>query len=240
MNYLYPPVMTHISNQPMAPSPYPYLRRVPQQRALRNHCPFAGNSKMEISEYIKSQSKYQRRLLLAAVFYLCLLQLYAPETLSRFFSLGNLSAPATKVEWLGIADGETWLSLGPTLSISITTATFAFVYFQFRINAGKLRLVFSYWSWILLFSAGNSFSEEIIFRLGVIVPLYGDVKTSYILLISAIAFGALHLRGMPNGIIGACMASLLGWLLAKSMIETNGFFWLGLFIFFKTLLSFPR
>jgi uncharacterized protein len=180
---------------------------------------------MEISEYIKSQSKYQQRLLLAAVFVLCLLQLYAPETLSRFFSIGYLAAPSTKVEWLGIAEGETWLSLGLTLSISITAATFAFVYFQFRGKVGKLRHTFSYAGWILLFSASNSFSEEIIFRLGVIVPLYGDVKTSYILLISAVAFGVPHLRGMPNGIIGACMASLLGWILAKSMIETNGFFW---------------
>jgi uncharacterized protein len=180
---------------------------------------------MEISEYIKSQSKYQQRLLLAAVFVLCLLQLYAPETLSRFFSIGYLAAPSTKVEWLGIAEGETWLSLGLTLSISITAATFAFVYFQFREKVGKLRHTFSYAGWILLFSAGNSFSEEIIFRLGVIVPLYRDVKTSYILLISAVAFGVPHLRGMPNGIIGACMASVLGWILAKSMIETNGFFW---------------
>jgi uncharacterized protein len=180
---------------------------------------------MEISEYIKSQNKYQQRLLLAAVFVLCLLQLYAPETLSRFFSIGYLAAPSTKVEWLGIAEGETWLSLGLTLSISITAATFAFVYFQFRGKVGKLRHTFSYAGWILLFSASNSFSEEIIFRLGVIVPLYGDVKTSYILLISAVAFGVPHLRGMPNGIIGACMASLLGWILAKSMIETNGFFW---------------
>jgi uncharacterized protein len=180
---------------------------------------------MEISEYIKSQSKYQLRLFLAAGFVLCLLQLCAPETLLRFFSIGYLAAPATKVEWLGIAEGETWLSLGLTLSISITAATFAFVYFQFRGKVGKLRHTFSYAGWILLFSASNSFSEEIIFRLGVIVPLYGDVETSSILLISAVAFGVPHLRGMPNGIIGACMAGLLGWVLAKSVIETNGFFW---------------
>jgi uncharacterized protein len=180
---------------------------------------------MEISEYIKSQSKYQQRLLLVAVFVLCLLQIYAPQTLSRFFSIGYLAAPATKVEWLGISEGETWLSLGPTLAISITVATFAFVYFQFRKTEGKLSHISSYLGWILLFSASNSFSEEIIFRLGVIVALYGDVETSSILFISAIAFGALHLRGMPNGIIGAGMASLLGWILAKSMIETNGLFW---------------
>ncbi|AHF00172.1 hypothetical protein THITH_11215 [Thioalkalivibrio paradoxus ARh 1] len=45
------------------------------------------------------------------------------------------------------------------------------------------------------------------------------------MLISAIAFGAPHLRGMPNGLIGAIMAGFLGWLLAKSVIETHGIFW---------------
>jgi uncharacterized protein len=215
---------------------HPDLRRVPQQRVLRNHCSFAGNSKVEISEYIKSQSKYQLRLFLAAGFVLCLLQLYAPQTLSRFFSIGHLAAPSAKVEWLGIAEGETWLSLGPTLAISITAATFAFVYFQFRKTGGKLRHISSYLGWIMLFSASNSFAEEIIFRLGVIVPLYGDVKTSYILLISAVAFGVPHLRGMPNGIIGAFMAGLLGWILAKSAIETNGLFWAWFIHFLQDIL----
>lgn len=180
---------------------------------------------MEISEYVKGQSKYQQRLLLAAVLVLVLLQLYAPETLSRFFLIGELAAPATEVEWLGIAEGETWLSLGPTLALTITAATFAFVYFQFRKKVGLLRHAISYSGWILLFSASNAFSEEIIFRLGVIVPLYGEVNPSSILLISAVAFGAPHFRGMPNGFIGASMAGILGWILAKSVIETNGLFW---------------
>lgn len=64
-----------------------------------------------------------------------------------------------------------------------------------------------------------------VYRLGIIVPLVGAVETMYILLISAATFGAPHLRGMPNGLVGALMAGLLGWLLAKSVVETNGIFW---------------
>jgi uncharacterized protein len=66
---------------------------------------------------------------------------------------------------------------------------------------------------------------EVAFSLGIVVPLYGTVEASYIMLISAIAFGAPHLRGMPNGLIGAVMAGFLGWLLAKSVLETHGIFW---------------
>ena len=49
--------------------------------------------------------------------------------------------------------------------------------------------------------------------------------TRVMLLISAILFGIPHLAGMPSGIIGATMAGVLGLVLAKSLYETNGFFW---------------
>ncbi|MBA2780490.1 CPBP family intramembrane glutamic endopeptidase, partial [Billgrantia kenyensis] len=90
---------------------------------------------------------------------------------------------------------------------------------------GAWKQLFRYLPWVLLFSLTNSFSEEVVYRLGVIVPLYGRIEPGYIMLISAIAFGAPHLRGMPNGLIGAIMAGFLGWLLAKSVIETHGIFW---------------
>jgi hypothetical protein len=30
---------------------------------------------------------------------------------------------------------------------------------------------------------------------------------------------------VPNGVIGVVMATCLGWLLGKAMLETRGFFW---------------
>jgi uncharacterized protein len=178
-----------------------------------------------VNSYVKTQGRYQLRLFFVALVVLGLLHILAPDRLSRFFSVGNLAAPANGVAWMGIAEGESWLSLGATLSIFITLATIIFVYLQFRKRVNLFPPRFAYLGWVLLFAASNSLSEEIVFRLGVIVPLFGGVENSIILLISAIAFGLPHLRGMPNGIIGACMATLLGWILAKSVIETNGFFW---------------
>lgn len=43
--------------------------------------------------------------------------------------------------------------------------------------------------------------------------------------LSAILFGVPHLAGMPSGVIGATMAGFLGFVLAKSLHETKGFFW---------------
>jgi hypothetical protein len=49
-------------------------------------------------------------------------------------------------------------------------------------------------------------------------------------------FGIPHFFGMPSGIIGVLMAGLLGFVLAKSMYETNGIFWAWLIHFVQDIL----
>lgn len=189
-------------------------------------------------EYINTQSKYQALLLGVAMLVLLVIYFVNGVNFSAFMALGNIASPATGVWWLGISEGESWRSLGVSLSLFITLATSTFAYLQFRKTVGNLKQLLPYWPWVLLFSLTNSFSEEVVYRLGVIVPLMGSVDTAYILLISAAAFGAPHLRGMPNGIVGALMAGLLGWLLAKSVVETNGIFWAWLIHFLQDIVIF--
>ncbi|MGB2965144.1 MAG: hypothetical protein WBB69_14280 [Anaerolineales bacterium] len=38
-------------------------------------------------------------------------------------------------------------------------------------------------------------------------------------------FGLMHYFGSPGGVFGVLLAGYLGWLAAKSMIETQGFVW---------------
>ena len=188
---------------------------------------FAEKSPFSVSglEYVNTQSKYQALLLGVAMLVLFTIYFVNPANFSAFLTPGNIAAPANGVPWLGISEGESWLSLGASLSFFITLATSTFIYLQFRKSTGSFRQLIPFMPWVLLFSFTNSFSEEVVYRLGVIVPLAGTVDVAYILLFSAAAFGAPHLRGMPNGIVGALMAGLLGWLLAKSVVETNGIFW---------------
>jgi len=188
---------------------------------------FAEKSPFPVSglQYINTQLKYQVLLLCVALVVLVAIYFVNTTNFLAFLSVGNIAASANEVSWLGISTGESWLSLGTSLAFFITLATSTFIYLQFRKSGCSLRLLFPYIPWVLAFSLTNSFSEEVVYRLGVIVPLVGSIDTAYILLISAAAFGAPHLRGMPNGIVGALMAGLLGWLLAKSVIETSGIFW---------------
>jgi membrane protease YdiL (CAAX protease family) len=128
--------------------------------------------------------------------------------------MGEIAAPAKAVPWLG---------LGISLSFIVTLAVLAFVFVRFRRTIESLGQVIPFVPWVVLFSITNSLSEEVIYRLGVVVPLLGVVDTGTVLLVSAAAFGLAHLRGMPNGMLGMLMAGFLGWLLAKSVVETKEF-----------------
>ena len=51
--------------------------------------------------------------------------------------------------------------------------------------------------------------------------------------ISGILFGLAHIFGMPSGIIGISLAAILGFVLAKSVFEIQGFFWAWLIHFLQ-------
>ncbi|MCC6372655.1 MAG: CPBP family intramembrane metalloprotease [Bacteroidia bacterium] len=175
--------------------------------------------------YLNFQFNYQ--LLLLAVTLLSLLSTYFlnKQNFVSYFSFGTISAPAQEMKWFGIKANDSWTKTGISLSLVISLATALFMYFQLKqVQVNWLSLKGAA-IWIILFSLSNSFGEEMIYRLGIISPLKGLFSPFYIYTISAILFGLPHLAGMPSGFIGATMAGVLGWVLAKSVFETNGFFW---------------
>jgi len=183
------------------------------------------NFEISTNSYINGQVNYQIILLLITGISILVTFLLNRSSFSNFFSFGQISAVGEELKLLGIKKGDSWLKTGVSLGIVITTVTAIFMYFQLRqfsINWATLQIgIF----WIILFSLTNSFGEEMIFRLGIISPLNGIIAPLSIFWISAILFGIPHFAGMPNGIIGATLAGILGFVLAKSMYETNGFFW---------------
>ena len=175
--------------------------------------------------YLNFQFNYQIILLLITACALLLTYFLNKENFISFFSFGNISAPAQELKIFGIKNTDTWLQTGISLSVVITIVTGIFMYFQLKQHLVNWSLLSSGLLWIILFSLTNSFAEEMIFRMGIVSPLKGLVSPLLIYTISAVLFGIPHLAGMPNGIIGATMAGVLGFVLAKSLYETNGFFW---------------
>lgn len=177
------------------------------------------------NSYLNFQLNYQLLLIGFAVLSMVGAFFLHPESFKSIMTAGNIAAKGEELKLFGIKQGDSWLKTGISLSIFISLATGIFMYFQMKgqtINYGLLKTGFL---WILLFSLTNSFSEEMIYRVGINGPLMNVLSPNKIFLISALLFGAAHYQGMPNGIVGVILAGLLGYILSKSVHETNGLFW---------------
>ena len=182
---------------------------------------------IEVSKnsYINFQINYQ--LLLLGIAFISMISSYIlnPESFKSILSIGNLSAVGEELKIFGIKKGDSWLKTGISLSIFISLATGIFMYFQLKGQTIDYSLLKTGFLWVVLFSLTNSFAEEMIFRVGINAPLTDLLSPNKIFFISAVIFGVAHFQGMPSGIIGIILAGLLGYVLSKSIQETNGIFW---------------
>ncbi len=190
------------------------------------------------SNFINFQANYQLLLLLVAIISIASTYFLNKTNFLNYFGWGNLVAPTQAVKYFGIKANDGWLKTGIWLSIFITLATAFFMYGALKQQNVTYTQLYSVILWILLFSITNSFAEEMIFRLAIISPLKNLISPLSIFIISAVLFGLPHLAGMPSGIIGALMAGVLGFILAKSMFETNGFFWAWFIHFLQDIIIF--
>jgi len=175
--------------------------------------------------YINFQANYQILLLVITGISLATTYYLNKANFLEFFSFGDISAPATEMKLFGTKEGDSWLDAGLSLCLVISSVTAIFMFFQLKQVDVDWSLLPSISLWIILFALTNSIGEEVIFRLGVVSPLKGLLTPKTIFLISALLFGIPHYFGMPSGIIGAVMAGVLGYVMAKSVYETKGIFW---------------
>ncbi|MHC1735350.1 MAG: CPBP family intramembrane glutamic endopeptidase [Erysipelotrichaceae bacterium] len=142
-----------------------------------------------------------------------------------FLTKGNLDVYASEIKWLGIpANWVTWKKLALVSGILISLGTFmgtVFTVTGFNIpkNAGELLSFFPYIVWFALL---NSLFEGIVYRNGILATLSRILPQEKAILAGALIFGVAHYFGAPGGIIGAIMASFLGWFMGRSVLETKG------------------
>ena len=201
---------------------------------LKNNIFFLASN----NKFLNFQFNYQFCLLLITILSLATTYLLNKESFTNYFSIGNPYANGQELKMFGIKKGDSWLLTGLYLSIFISLATAFFMFFQLKKANVDWSLLQSGILWIILFSITNAFCEEIIYRLGIVSPLKGLLSPMSIFVVSAVLFGLPHLAGMPSGIIGAIMASLLGLVLAKSVYETDGLFWAVLIHFLQDIIIF--
>lgn len=155
-------------------------------------------------------------------------------------SWGRNAAKVEAVPLLGIKaeDNETWQQVGRNFAIIISSVTAIIIYFQVLKGAELSEKIVTLLPLSVLFAASNAFVEETITRFGVVCALEQLVPKQAILLTSAFIFGTVHYLGVPGGWAGVVAAGFLGWLLAKSILETQGLFWAWFIHFLQDVIIF--
>jgi hypothetical protein len=183
--------------------------------------PMFGFSPFE-SEFANRMLNYQLSALPIAGLALIVTFLFAGEVRLSYLSPRRTGAmrPIFPHQSGGRWESDGWV-LGLIMVATVGTVTF----FQFL--PGGFTFHWAHVALVLPFVAMNAFTEEAIFRLPFVTMGDNDTNSrTYGLIMSSVVFGAYHYWGLaPNGLLGAVMSAFLGFVLAKSMQETRGFFW---------------
>lgn len=194
-----------------------------------------------LSKTINKQIVYQTITLFGTIIFLFLLRWAKRTEFQEFFQKGNISAKILPETLVGInpKPTENWFHFGRNIAIIISIVTAIVIYFQVvKVNETSFETILNVFPFSIAFALSNSFVEESITRLGLVVVLKGRLKDKTIPLISALLFGIIHYWGNPGGFLGVIVAGFLGWFLAKSILETKGIFWAWLIHFVQDIIIF--
>lgn len=159
-----------------------------------------------------------------------------PEALQ----LGNINAKGKRNRLFLIKDQHSWRTTGIITTISITAVTSTFMIMgMVSMNKGfSHTFLISNLHWIILFSIVNAFGEEVIYRIIPFEIMKGETGQKVYPYVSGIIFGLAHFWGNPGGPFGVFVSGLLGFFLARSVVETKGSFWALLIHFLQDIVIF--
>lgn len=142
-----------------------------------------------------------------------------------FLAPGDLAAPVQPTRWLGVGPGLRWNRFGLVLTVLISLGTLAFLLIAGRPSPDLIQQALPFLPVIFLAAAMNAFNEEMTYKASILSLLESPVGGRQALFLVAAYFGIGHFYGVPYGITGVLLAGFLGWILARSMMETRGLFW---------------
>jgi membrane protease YdiL (CAAX protease family) len=142
-----------------------------------------------------------------------------------FLNRGNLAAPAQPIPFLGLRKRVPWTVFGPGLLVVFALGLVPFLYLTVHPNFAASQRILHFLPWMIAVSALNAASEEYQFRNVLLAHLGNLFSSAEAALLTAAYFGLGHYYGQPSGTLGVLMAGFAGWIWARSMIETRGYFW---------------
>src|SRR5438552_10523512 len=168
--------------------------------------------------------QFLERLLLA-LGALLLLSTFIGRGFSRkdlFLRVGDLSAPARPERLLWFSKPTPWTRLGPQLLIVFGVALPVFLFITLRPDFRQLPRLWQLLPWALATAGLNAANEEFQFRCVPLAHLRNALPPREALWLTSIFFGLGHYFGQPSGPIGVAMATVAGWIWARSMVERGG------------------
>lgn len=190
---------------------------------------------------LNKQLFYQPITLVLTLLMLSYLAFMYKDTFVQYFKVGKINAHILPAPLVGInpKPSDTWMNVGINFLVVISLVTAGIIYFQSPTEGSiSLKAFMLNLPTVVLFALCNAFVEESITRFAPIVLLKDKIADSHIAIISALLFGFAHYWGSPGGITGILVAGFLGWLLAKSILETKGIFWAFLIHFVQDVIIF--
>jgi membrane protease YdiL (CAAX protease family) len=174
---------------------------------------------------VRMQVRYQPAALLVAIAAVLAVRILVPDH-ADYLAVGDWGAPAAGLGWLGVADGDSWTSVGLTFLVIMTVVTSTVLWFQVG-RRGRLsgRSLLQALPWAFGFSVVNALTEELLFRLTLAEALGPVLSAGAVALVSAVLFGVPHWFGHPGRVPGVVLAGFMGWFLEMSILQTGGMGW---------------
>lgn len=142
-----------------------------------------------------------------------------------FLRVGDLNAPVMpeRIPWF--RSPLRWWHLGPLIVLIFALAMIAFLFSSLRPNFWQLTQHWQLFPWAVATAALNAANEEFQFRCVPLAHLRNVLPLGEGVWLTAVFFGLAHYFGQPSGWLGVAMATIAGFIWAKSMLETRGVGW---------------
>ena len=143
-----------------------------------------------------------------------------------FLVRGNPSAPAQPSRLLSIKEPKPWTHVARNFLLVYVIILVIVVWQDLRPDVSQIPQALIFLPAIVIAAVINAVVEEFVFRSVLLARLEPVVRPGQAILMTAVLFASLHYyTGTPNGPVGALAVTFLGWVAAKSMIETRGLVW---------------
>lgn len=147
---------------------------------------------------------------------------------------GAIAAPDVVTLWRR----PSWKWLGGFWTVGVSIGTLTAMYFAIQPDGSMLSRLLPVIPIVMLLAATNTVNEEFQFRnvpLAILPGLFGKGQA---LLMTGLFFGLEHYYGNPPAASGVLLATFLGYILGKSMLETQGSGWAWLIHWLQDLIIF--